>query len=100
MANLNGFDATTVDPNVGFDPIPVGKYLAVVTDSVMKATKAGTGEYLELTFEFNFPAILNRQHLRHLRVRQATIKLVAILTHQVTPNKLTECFIGFGYAQW
>ena len=51
MANLNGFDATTVDPNVGFDPIPAGKYLAVITDSVMKATKAGTGEYLELTFE-------------------------------------------------
>ena len=51
MANLNGFDATTVDPNVGFDPIPAGKYLAVVTDSLMKATKAGTGEYLELTFE-------------------------------------------------
>ncbi len=51
MANLNGFDATSVDPNVGFDPIPAGKYLAVITDSVMKATKAGTGEYLELTFE-------------------------------------------------
>lgn len=51
MANLNGFDATTVDPNVGFDPIPANKYLAVITDSVMKATKAGTGEYLELTFE-------------------------------------------------
>lgn len=51
MANLNGFDATTVDPNVGFDPIPAGKYLAVITESVMKATKAGTGEYLELTFE-------------------------------------------------
>ena len=51
MANLNGFDAGTVEPNVGFDPIPAGKYLAIITESEMKPTKAGTGQYLELTFQ-------------------------------------------------
>jgi len=50
MAQLN-FDANTVDPNVGFDPIPAGKYNAVIVDSEMKATKTGDGKYLELTFE-------------------------------------------------
>lgn len=50
MALLN-FDANTVDPNVGFDPIPAGKYNAVIVDSEMKATKTGDGKYLELTFE-------------------------------------------------
>ena len=50
MAQLN-FDANTVDPNVGFDPIPAGKYNAVIVDSEMKATKTGTGKFLELTFE-------------------------------------------------
>jgi len=50
MAALN-FNANDVDPNVGFEPIPAGKYLAVITASQMKPTKNGKGEYLELEFE-------------------------------------------------
>ena len=51
MANLNGFDANNVDPATDFEPIPAGKYLAVITDSEMKPTKSGSGHYLELTFQ-------------------------------------------------
>ena len=51
MANLNGFDATQVEPAAKFDPIPAGKYLAVITESEQKPTKAGTGHYLQLTFQ-------------------------------------------------
>jgi len=51
MANLNGFDARQVDPAEGFDPIPAGKYLAVICESEMKPTKSGNGEYLQLTFK-------------------------------------------------
>ena len=51
MADLRGFDANQVDPNSGFDPIPAGKYPAVITDSEMKANKAGTGQYLQFTFQ-------------------------------------------------
>ena len=51
MADLNGFDAHEVDPNVGFDPIPAGKYLAVITATEMKPTKNGKGEYLQIEFE-------------------------------------------------
>jgi hypothetical protein len=51
MANLLGFDASTVEPAAGFDPIPAGKYEAVITESEMKPTKAGTGSYLQLTFQ-------------------------------------------------
>ncbi|MBP7748462.1 MAG: DUF669 domain-containing protein [Phycisphaerae bacterium] len=51
MANLNGFDAGAVDPNFAFDPVPAGKYTAVITASEMKPTKKGTGQYLELTFQ-------------------------------------------------
>ncbi len=50
MATLN-FNANDVDSNVGFDPIPAGKYLALITDSQMKPTKNGAGEYLQLEFE-------------------------------------------------
>jgi hypothetical protein len=50
MANLNGFDADQhEDP--GFDPIPQGKYQACVTDSEMKSTKAGDGQYLSLKLQ-------------------------------------------------
>lgn len=51
MANLNGFDANQVEPTGDFDPVPAGKYLAVVTESELKPTKSGTGNYLQLTFE-------------------------------------------------
>lgn len=51
MANLNGFDANQVEPSVGFDPIPAGKYLAIITESEFKKTKNGVGQYLQLTFQ-------------------------------------------------
>ncbi len=51
MANLTGFNANDVDPNFGFEPIPAGKYLAVITESEQKPTKSGTGKYLQLTFQ-------------------------------------------------
>jgi hypothetical protein len=51
MSDLSGFDANTVDPAVGFVPIPEGDYLAAIVASETKPTKAGTGSYLELTIE-------------------------------------------------
>lgn len=50
MATLN-FNANEVEPSIGFDPIPAGKYQAIIADSEMKPTKNGNGQYLELTFE-------------------------------------------------
>lgn len=50
MSTLN-FDANSVEPSTGFDPVPAGKYPAVIVESVMKPTKNGNGQYLELTFE-------------------------------------------------
>ena len=51
MADLRGFDASTVEPATDFDPIPAGKYLGVISDSEFKPTKSGNGNFLELTFE-------------------------------------------------
>ncbi len=50
MANLNNYNANDYEPTVAFDPVPAGKYLACVTDSEMKATKKGDGNYLQLEF--------------------------------------------------
>ena len=51
MANLNNFDANNVDPSVALGPIPAGKYIAVITETEMKPTKAGGGKYLQATFQ-------------------------------------------------
>ncbi len=51
MANLQGFDANEVEPTTDFEPIPAGKYPAVITESEVKTNKAGTGSYLQFTFQ-------------------------------------------------
>lgn len=51
MADLQGFDANEVEPTSDFEAIPAGKYVAVITESEKKPTKAGTGQYLQLTFQ-------------------------------------------------
>ena len=51
MADLTGFDANQVEPTNDFEPIPAGRYVAMVTESEMKPTKSGAGSYLQLTFQ-------------------------------------------------
>ena len=51
MADLGNFNANDVEPTGDFEPIPAGKYLAVITDSETKPTKSGNGSYLQLTFQ-------------------------------------------------
>jgi hypothetical protein len=48
--NWNEFDAKTVE-TPSRDPLPAGEYIATVSDSAIKSNKAGTGEYLSLTFQ-------------------------------------------------
>lgn len=50
MAFLS-FNATQVQPQASFDPIPAGKYICQITESEIKSTKAGTGQQLVLTWE-------------------------------------------------
>jgi hypothetical protein len=52
MANLHGFDANQVPPpSRNYEPVPAGEYLAVIIDSEMRPNRAGTGSYLQLTFQ-------------------------------------------------
>jgi len=60
MATIN-FNANEVEPSVGFEAIPAGKYQAVIVDSDMKPNKAGTGEYLQLEFEIIEGEFKNRK---------------------------------------
>ena len=45
------FDATQIQPDYGFSPLPVGIYDVRITDSEVKQNAAGTGGYLRLKFE-------------------------------------------------
>jgi hypothetical protein len=51
MANLNGFDASQVPEQQDFSALPEGQYVVIATASETKATKNGTGEYLQFTLE-------------------------------------------------
>lgn len=51
MASLNGFNASDVEPAADFEAIPPGQYTAIITESENKPNKAGTGSYLQFTFQ-------------------------------------------------
>ena len=100
MADLRGFDANTVEPNADFDPIPAGKYLAVITESEMKANKAGTGSYLQFTFEIidgehKGRVLWARLNLNHpnataVRIAQAELSALCRALSVPTPNDSTD----------
>ena len=49
MSELN-FNAYDVEPASEFTPLPNGQYVAVISESEVKAAKTGNGRYLGLTF--------------------------------------------------
>lgn len=52
MANLGGtFDATQVEPQGEYTPIPAGEYKVQIITSEMVATKSGDGQMLKLELE-------------------------------------------------
>ncbi len=67
MSLLN-FNASEVEPSAGFEPIPAGKYQAVIVDSELKQTKSGSGEYLELVFEIIAGEYRNRKLWTRLNI--------------------------------
>lgn len=80
MADLRdlGFDANEVEPSTGFDPIPSGKYLAVIVESEFKNNKAGTGQYLQLTFEVIEGEYKNRKVWARLNLKNPSAEAVKI----------------------
>lgn len=77
MATLN-FNATEVTPSSTLEPIPAGKYQAVIVESELKMTKSGTGSYLELTFEIISGEFAKRRLWARLNIRNSNPKAVEI----------------------
>lgn len=100
MADLNGFDATNVEPNAGFDPIPAGKYVAAITASAMKPTKNGKGEYLELEMEvlegpFKGRKLWDRLTLKHtntqtVEIAKGTLSAICRAVNVLRPRDSVE----------
>lgn len=95
MATLN-FNANEVEPSKAFDPIPAGKYIAVITDSEMKETRAGTGRYLQLEFEITDGEYAGRklwsrlnienQNAEAVRMARADLSAICRAVNVLTPN--------------
>ncbi len=98
--NLSGFDANTVEPQTGFEPIPVGRYPAIITESAMKPTKSGEGEYLQLTFEiigekFAGRLLWTRLNLKNksaeaVKIAQAELSAICRAVGVMTPKDSSE----------
>lgn len=100
LASLN-FNADTVEPSAGdFTPVPEGKYVALISDSEMKDTKSGTGQYLQLTFQIIEGQYSGRLLWARLNIRNPNSKAVEIALGELsaicraigvaTPNDSSE----------
>ena len=80
MSNLAGynFNAEEVEPSSSFDPIPAGWYTAIISNSEMKATRDGYGEYLSLTLQIIDGQYENRLVFARLNLKNANDKAVDI----------------------
>lgn len=83
MASIN-FDASTVQPDQSFDVLPKGKYLCMAVDSVIKPTKNGSGDYLEITFEALDGNGKGRKIWERLNIRNANKKAEEISQRQLS----------------
>lgn len=84
MAHLNNFNAQEVEPTMSFDPIPAGKYLAAITQTEMKPTKSGTGQYLQLAFTILEGEYKNRVVWARLNLDNANSTAVKIARSELS----------------
>jgi len=61
-----------------FEPVPAGRYSAMVTESAIKPTKAGDGEYIELTWEIIGGPHNNRKWWQMYQVKNKSEKAVSM----------------------
>ena len=80
MNNLSSynFNAEEIEPSSSFDPIPAGWYQAIISNSEMKPTRDGYGEYLSLTLQVIEGQYENRLVFARLNLKNANDKAVDI----------------------
>ena len=78
MANIEGFDASQVEPTKGFELIPPDEYEACIAKSEEKLTKAGDGHYHSLQFEIQKGEAKGRRLFVNLNLDNPNAQAVAI----------------------
>jgi hypothetical protein len=78
MANLDGFNAEEHQEMGSFEVIPKGEYLALITDSEMKPTQSGSGEYLQLSWQLIDPQHKGRIVFDRLNLKNQNATAVKI----------------------
>jgi len=99
MAQLN-FDASQVDPSIPFEAVPSDKYIAEITKSELKATKAGDGSYLEIEYtilegEYRGRKVwdrlcLNHQTQRTVEIARANLSAICHAVGVMKPRDSSE----------
>jgi len=84
MALIGSFNAADVAPSQDIGPIPAGEYLAHITDSDVKPTKAGTGNYAELVYEITQGECKGRKVWLRLNLDNPNAKAVEIAQRQLS----------------
>jgi hypothetical protein len=82
--NLAGFDATRVEPDVGFEPIPEGKYTCAIVASAFETTKDGTGQMLKLELQVIDGACKGRKVFSRLNLKNKSDEAVRIAQSQLS----------------
>lgn len=98
--NLSGFNAEEVEPNEGFSPLPAGDYQVIITESQMKKTKDGQGQYLELKMQilngqYQNRVIFDRLNLVNksdvaVQIAKGSLSSICRSVNVLTPNDSSE----------
>jgi len=81
--DLAGFDASQVPEQQEFSAIPAGQYVVIATASEEKATKTGTGSYLQFTFEVLDGPYKGRKLWARLNLRNPNTTAVEIAQREL-----------------
>ena len=85
MAFLNEtFDVNELPQGTGnFEPLPAGWYTAQITNAELKATKAGTGQYIAIRYDITGPTYQGRIVFGNINIRNPNIKAEEIGRQQL-----------------
>lgn len=78
MSAFLNFDATQVDPRDEFQPVPAGSYSVIITESEIKDTKNGSGNYLKLALEIQDGEYRGRKIFHNITLQNQNQTAVSI----------------------
>ena len=81
---LSYFDASQVDPNLRFDPVPAGDYEVMITESEEQMTSRCDGSFLKLTLEIQSGEHQGRKIFDRLNLNNPNQKTVTIAQQQLS----------------